>query len=214
MELNDWESDEDSQPEKKPKHGADYSPQLSVQYDRGDYIPGLFPFWVNWLYIPDICHYVRQWCIFFKSLYFFAKRTRNVGLFWPLLGPIWSICCKFTHFWWFSLTDLRSVVVYRNWQISGMSRYHSQRSNDLPSIFCGNIDWTYFVIQLVTSNLAVGGTALAWRRARTSQARNRRSAKKIVRRIVEMLLWFHKILLNLLFCIGNLCSLLESDSWF
>ena len=152
--------------------------------------------------------------LFSNRCTFFAKRMRNVGLFWPLFGPIWSICRKFTHFWWFSLTDLRSVVVYRNWQISGMSRYHSQRSNDLPSIFCGNIDWTYFVIQLVTSNLAVGGTALAWRRARTSQARNRRSAKKIVRRIVEMLLWFHKILLNLLFCIGNLCSLLESDSWF
>ena len=134
---------------------------------------------------------------------------------WPILaplGPVWLLCCKFPHFWWVSFTDLRSVVVYRNWQISGMSRYHSQRSNDLPSIFCGNIDWTYFVIQLVTSNLVVVGTALAWKHARTSQARQEQSARKTA--IVEMLLWFHKILLNLLFCIGNLCSLLESDSWF
>ena len=148
--------------------------------------------------------------LFFQIGVLFCKGCVMLAYF----GPIWSLDHKFTHFWWFSFTDLRSVVVYRNWQISGMSRYHSQRSNDLPSIFCGNIDWNYFVIQLVTSSLAVGGTALAWRRARTSQARNRRSAKKIVRRIVEMLLWFHKILLNLLFCIGNLCSLLESDSWF
>ena len=31
MEMDDWEFDEDSQPEKKPKHGADYSPQLPVR---------------------------------------------------------------------------------------------------------------------------------------------------------------------------------------
>ena len=29
--MDDWEFDEDSQPEKKPKHGADYSPQLPVR---------------------------------------------------------------------------------------------------------------------------------------------------------------------------------------
>ena len=167
-----------------------------MQYDKGDYIPGKFPFWINCLYLPDIWHDFHdwRWCTFFKSVYFFLQRECE---WWPILaplGPVWLLCCKFPHFWWFSFTDLRSVVVYRNWQISGMSCYHSQRSYDLPSIFCGNIDWTYSVIQLVTSNLVVVGTALAWKHARTSQARQEQSAKKTA--IVEMLLWFHKILLN------------------
>ena len=33
----------------------------------------------------DVCH-DWWWCTFFKPVYFLAKRTRNVGLFWPLLA--------------------------------------------------------------------------------------------------------------------------------
>ena len=54
-------------------------------------------------------------------MYFFAKRTQNVCLFWPFLA---NFCCFVVNLCFFWYTFYRpSVVVYLNWQISGMQKY-------------------------------------------------------------------------------------------
>ena len=50
---------------------------------------------------------------FFKPVYFFAKRMRNIGLFLPLTTNLGY----FTHFF----AGPNSVVVYQHWQIWGMN---------------------------------------------------------------------------------------------
>ena len=56
--------------------------------------------------------------VLFPSWCTFAKRTQNVCLFWPIFGVlmwIYVLCSV--------LFYRPSVVVYQNWQISGMQKY-------------------------------------------------------------------------------------------
>ena len=70
--------------------------------------------------IPTLCHscHNRWLCVFFKPINILAEKTK----FLPIMAPFdqcWLFCCKITHF---LCTFYRSnnVVVYQNWQISGM----------------------------------------------------------------------------------------------
>ena len=56
-----------------------------MQYDKGDYIPGKFPFWINCLYLPDIWHDFQdwRWCTFSNRCTFFAKRMWMMAYFSP-----------------------------------------------------------------------------------------------------------------------------------
>ena len=42
--------------------------------------------------IADIGHnrHIRQWCTFFKPVPFFAQRTQNLNLFWPILLQVYA----------------------------------------------------------------------------------------------------------------------------
>ena len=70
--------------------------------------------WCSQFHIADICH-DRRW---FSSL--FCKDYAKFWLFWPysaIFGYFVASICTFCVFF----TGLNSVVVYQNWQISGMS---------------------------------------------------------------------------------------------
>ena len=55
--------------------------------------------------------------LFFKPVYFLEWRTRNFGLFWPVLSILLRIYALFVVLF----TSLNSAAVYQNWQISGIS---------------------------------------------------------------------------------------------
>ena len=63
----------------------------------------------------DICHdrHYRQWCTLFKPMYFFLKRTQNLGPFCPILSQIYALFGVL-------FTGLNSMVGCQNWQTSGM----------------------------------------------------------------------------------------------
>ena len=56
-------------------------------------------------------HY-RRWCTFFKSVYFFASKTQNLGLFGQY-GYFVANLCTF----WYTFTGQNNAVVYQCGQI-------------------------------------------------------------------------------------------------
>ena len=49
--------------------------------------------------IADICH-DQRWCTFFKLVNCFAKRWKNISLFWPLSANYGSFVANLRTFWY------------------------------------------------------------------------------------------------------------------
>ena len=70
----------------------------------------------------DICHdrYDRWWCTFSCRVLFVCKRTPNTCLFYPLSANFGYFSANLRTFC-VLFTGLNSMVVWQNWQISGMT---------------------------------------------------------------------------------------------
>ena len=49
--------------------------------------------------IADFCH-DQRWCTFFKLVNCFAKRWKNISLFWPLSANYGSLVASLRTFWY------------------------------------------------------------------------------------------------------------------
>ena len=75
---------------------------------------------INNIFIIEMKSLLHGWYLlqsavvcFFKSVYFLAKRTRNLGPFWPVLAILSQIYALFGAIF----TGPIIAVVYQNWQI-------------------------------------------------------------------------------------------------